>query len=137
MSGFKFDPSQPGLRKTLKEYEELALRYIWEADEAGANSGETWRNVNKRLKEGQTISRTSIIFHLNRMVDQGVLAYREATGKGWIIYIMIKFTLYLVCIHKGFITVISPLYKTRRRIRANSTEDSDLLCSLLIDVNQR
>jgi len=82
MSSFKFDPSQSGLRKTLREYEELALRYIWEADEAGANSGETWRNVSKRLKEGRTISRTSIIFHLNRMVDQGVLAYREATGKG-------------------------------------------------------
>ena len=82
MSGFKFDPSQPGLRKTLREYEELALRCIWEADEAGANSGEVWRNVSKRLKEGRTISRASIIFHLNRMVDQGVLAYREATGKG-------------------------------------------------------
>jgi len=80
--GFKFDPSEPGLRKTLKEYEELALRYIWEVGEAGANSGETWRNVSKRLKEGRTISRASIIFYLNRMVDQGVLGFRDATGKG-------------------------------------------------------
>ena len=27
---FKFDPSQPGLRKTLREYQELALRFVWE-----------------------------------------------------------------------------------------------------------
>jgi len=39
MSGFKFDPSQDGLRKTLKEYEELALRYLWELGEEGAGSG--------------------------------------------------------------------------------------------------
>jgi len=39
MSGFKFDPSQPRLRKTLKEYEELALRHIWSVGEEGAVSG--------------------------------------------------------------------------------------------------
>jgi len=82
MSGFKFDPSQPGLRKTLREYEELALRHIWEVGDEGANSGETWRHVDERLGESDTISRASIIFYLNRMVDQGVLGYRDATGKG-------------------------------------------------------
>ena len=82
MCGFKIDPSLIGLRKTLREYEELALRFIWENGEEGATSAPTWRTVNERLGEGKTISRASIIFFLNRMVDQGVLSWRDATGKG-------------------------------------------------------
>jgi predicted transcriptional regulator len=82
MCGFLLDPTQTGLRKTLKEYEELALRFIWEKGEEGAGSGPTWSVVNERLGEGRTISRASIIFFLNRMVDQGVLSWRDATGKG-------------------------------------------------------
>ncbi len=82
MCGFIFDPSKTGLRKTLKEYEELALRYIWEIGDEGAGSGITWRAVNERLEEGKTISRASIIFFLNRMLDQSVLGFRDATGKG-------------------------------------------------------
>ena len=82
MCGFKIDPSKIGLRKTLREYEELALRFIWENGEEGATSAPTWRTVNERLRDGKTISRASIIFFLNRMVDQGVLSWRDATGKG-------------------------------------------------------
>jgi predicted transcriptional regulator len=82
MCGFYFDPSQTGLRKTLREYEELAMRFIWEKGEEGAGSGITWKAVNERLGEGKTISRASIILFLNRMVDQGVLSWRDATGKG-------------------------------------------------------
>ncbi len=82
MCGFIFDPSKTSLRKTLKEYEELALRYIWETGDEGAGSGLTWRAVNERLEEGKTISRASVIFFLNRMLDQGVLTWRDATGKG-------------------------------------------------------
>ena len=82
MCGFIFDPSKTGLRKTLREYEELALRYVWETGDEGAGSGLTWRAVNERLEEGKTISRASIIFFLNRMLDQGVLSWRDATGKG-------------------------------------------------------
>jgi len=74
MCGLLFDPSQTGLRKTLKKYEELALRLIWEKGEEGAGSGITWKVVNERLGEGKTISRASIILFLNRMVDQGVLS---------------------------------------------------------------
>ena len=82
MSGFKFNPSQPGLRKTLREYEELALRYLWEIGEEGAVSGLIWKVVNEKLKPSGSISRTSIIFAMNRFVDQGVLGWRDATGKG-------------------------------------------------------
>jgi len=82
MSGFKFDPSQHGLRKALKEYEELALRYLWEFGEEGAVSGLIWKVVNEKLKPGESISRASIILAMNRFVDQGVLGFRDGTGKG-------------------------------------------------------
>ena len=49
---FKFDLSQPGLMGTLREYEGLVLRYVWEVGGVGANSRGTWRRVNERLGEG-------------------------------------------------------------------------------------
>ena len=82
MVGFKFDPSQPGLRKTLREYEELALRYLWEVGEEGAGSGLIWKAVSEKLKPGGSISRASVIFAMNRFVDQEVLGFRDGTGKG-------------------------------------------------------
>ncbi len=50
--------------------------------EEGASSGKTWAITNARLGSDKTISRASVIFFLNRMVDQGVLDYRTRTGKG-------------------------------------------------------
>ena len=82
MCGFLYDTSQKGLRKVLREYEELALRFIWEKGEEGAGSGKTWSVVIERLGEGNTISRASIIFFFNKMVDKGVLVWRKTTGKG-------------------------------------------------------
>ena len=79
---FKFNPAETGLRKTLREYEEIALRYIWSMGEEGAGSGKAWEHANKELSEGKSISRASVIMYLNRMVDEGVLGYRDATGKG-------------------------------------------------------
>lgn len=38
--------------------------------------------VNEALGPDKSISRASVIFFLNRMVDQGVLDYTSATGKG-------------------------------------------------------
>jgi len=82
MAGFKFDHEKEGLGKTLKKYEEVALRYVWSIGEEGVGSGKTWTITNERLEQGKTVSRASVIFFLNRMVDQGVLNYRTATGKG-------------------------------------------------------
>ncbi len=82
MASFKFDPSQQGLRKTLKEYEEAGLKYVWSQGGEGVGSGKTWKAVTERLGPDKSISRASVIFFLNRMVDQGVLDYRTATGKG-------------------------------------------------------
>jgi len=82
MASFKFDPSKQGLRKTLKEYEEISLRYVWSLGEEGVGSGKTWKAVNERLGPDKSMSRASVIFFLNRMVDQGVLDYTSASGKG-------------------------------------------------------
>ena len=70
MTGFKFDHEKEGLRKTLKEYEETALRYVWSIDKEGVSSGKVWAITNERLGPDKTISRASVIFFLNRMVDQ-------------------------------------------------------------------
>jgi len=82
MASFKFDHSKHGLRKTLKEYEETGLRYVWARGEEGEGSGKTWEAVNKTLGPEKSVSRASVIFFLNRMVEQGVLDYRTSTGKG-------------------------------------------------------
>ncbi len=82
MASFKFDPTKQGLRKTLKEYEEIGLRYIWAQGEKGASTGKTWKAVTEALGSDKSISRASVIFFLSRMADQGVLDYRSATGKG-------------------------------------------------------
>jgi predicted transcriptional regulator len=82
MASFKFDPSKHGLRKTLKEYEETALRYVWSQGEKGATSGKTWTAVTEALDPDKSISRASVILFLSRMAGQGVLDYRTATGKG-------------------------------------------------------
>ena len=50
--------------------------------EYGADSASVWRVVSERLPLGRSISRASIISFLNRMVERGVLAYKEVTGKG-------------------------------------------------------
>ncbi len=82
MAGFKFDHEKEGLSKTLKEYEEVALRYIWSVGEEGVGSGKAWKITNERLGPDKIMSRASVIFFLNRMVDQGVLTFRSRTGKG-------------------------------------------------------
>ena len=82
MTGFKFDHEKEGLGKTLKEYEEVSLRYVWSLGEEGVGSGKTWMAVNAVLGPDKSMSRASVIFFLNRMVDQKVLDYRTATGKG-------------------------------------------------------
>jgi len=78
-----FTVEMRALRKTLKEYQKLALRYLWDVGEEGAGSGPVWRAVNVELqKHGESISRAAIIFYLNNLVDQGVLNYHEESGKG-------------------------------------------------------
>ena len=78
-----FDTSKDGMQTIMKDYREIGLRFVWEKGEEGVNSGKTWLHVNKILMEQErSISRASIIFFLNEMVEDGVLGYRERSGKG-------------------------------------------------------
>ncbi|MCW3990297.1 MAG: hypothetical protein NWE88_09505 [Candidatus Bathyarchaeota archaeon] len=76
-----FNPENVGLSKVFRDYQEEAVKFIWEIGDRGAISKEVWAKVNERLVD-KTISRASIINFLNAMVDEGVLDYDERTGKG-------------------------------------------------------
>ena len=76
----KFHPSRNGLSKVFRDYQEEALKLVWEKDD-GVISRDVWNHVNENLT-GKTISRASIINFLNSMVDEGILDFYERTGKG-------------------------------------------------------
>lgn len=76
----QMDIGQQGLLMFFKDYQEEAIRYLWETSPTGAGSRDVWVNVNERLSG--TISRASIINFLNELVDIGLLDYNEITGKG-------------------------------------------------------
>ncbi len=76
-----FNPEKMGLSKVFRDYQEEAVRFIWEVGKRGAISKEVWTHVNETLVE-KTISRASIINFLNAMVDEGIFNLRLETGKG-------------------------------------------------------
>jgi len=76
-----FNPDSNGLSKVFRDYQEEALRLVWNIGSEGVISREVWNQVNQNL-DGKTISRASIINFLNSLVDEGVLDFEERTGKG-------------------------------------------------------
>jgi len=76
----------PGLGLILKDYQEVAMRYLWsksDLDDHGSSSHDVWEAVNMRLEgERTSISRASVINFLNDMVDDHFLDYTTITGKG-------------------------------------------------------
>jgi predicted transcriptional regulator len=76
-----FDPKGDGLSKVFRDYQEEALRAVWQIAD-GATSRMIWKQVNEKLDGGRSISRASIINFLNAMVGEGILDYQEETGKG-------------------------------------------------------
>lgn len=78
----KLDPSAEGFRKTLSEYQELALRCVWEAPINGVNTKQVYDYVIERLSPGKTISRASVIFFLRDIAEEGVLRFEETKGRG-------------------------------------------------------
>ena len=49
MASFTFDHSKPGLRKIFNEYQELAIRYVWEVGAEGVDSRKVWGTVSEHL----------------------------------------------------------------------------------------
>ena len=64
----------------------MLLNEVWNAEEP-IGSGPAWRILNdKGIKVNPdartSVSRATVIMFLDRMVDDGVLGYTEASGKG-------------------------------------------------------
>lgn len=89
----KFNTSGKSLSSLYKTYNAAALCMLWEiarTENRGAGSGEIWTWLNdhgykatgKGMREGSDISRASVIFGLNDLVDQGVLSYKLEKSKG-------------------------------------------------------
>jgi len=79
---FTFDDSEPKLNLRIKEWEVLALKYIWSENTKGTTTKEVWDGVKEALGETRTISRASIILFLNKMAKAGILDVRFEPGKG-------------------------------------------------------
>lgn len=87
----KVDLSFNDLDMLFKEYEEIAIRYMWAEGREPTGSRKIWNEVCAEMsakypwgkwKDKQPISRASVIFAANRNVDAGIWDYRTATGKG-------------------------------------------------------
>jgi len=84
----KYDTSETGWRTILKDYAaDMLEKFIQEWNPEGEpfemNTLKAFMYELELLKkQDRTISRASIIFALNDMVDMGLLTYREKTGKG-------------------------------------------------------
>jgi len=74
----RLDTEQKGLLVAFKQYQIDALKAIWES-ESGLSSGKIFDIITER---GTKISRTSVILSMNDFVEEGLLTYQEATGKG-------------------------------------------------------
>ena len=77
----KVDLSKDGISMIFKDYQQLILECLWKLNKP-TGSKELWTYANKNLPKGQTISRTSVIFFANDMVDLGILDWDDETGKG-------------------------------------------------------
>jgi hypothetical protein len=80
MKSLEYYAGETGLRVVLREYEEFALRALWESKQ-GLNSRQVWERVSKQLTP-ETISRASIINYLEDMREGGILNGVQETGKG-------------------------------------------------------
>lgn len=79
LSGWKLDAGQKGSRIVFKDYHKATIDVLTEDPLKSWGSGAMWEEIKKR---GITISRASVIFFLNFLVDDGLAEFDDATGKG-------------------------------------------------------
>lgn len=85
----KLDTKKEGMETHMRPYEATALNVVWDAEKP-IGSGKVWKNLAERgicatgkaQGSGRPVSRAAVIFFLNRMVDDGVFDFDDATGKG-------------------------------------------------------
>jgi len=76
-----FDTSKSGLYSVFKPYKLESLRFLMDSKK-GMGSGRVWEYIHTLPDESVHMSRASIIFFLNDMVDDGIVTWMDATGKG-------------------------------------------------------
>ena len=74
---WKIDTTQTGIPSIFREYEWIALGHIYKL-----RKGITTRNTFDYTNRFKKISRASIHFFLARLVDAGIIANGEESGKG-------------------------------------------------------
>lgn len=74
----KLNTELDGLSALWRPYEIKAVDIMLDR-KTGMSSGEVWLAI---LADEVKISRASVIFFLNRLVDEGLATFREETGKG-------------------------------------------------------
>lgn len=76
---WKLDTTKKGYKTIFKEYQLQVINYLLAHPDKGIGSGEAWRNCQAFDVK---VSRASIIFFLNALVEDGLATFRDATGKG-------------------------------------------------------
>ncbi len=85
----KLDIAKPGLHALLRPYICALLQRLYEVTNSfnhtnaqGSGKLWTWLNENAERLGFKKMSRASVIFALNDMVDMGILKWADRTGKG-------------------------------------------------------
>jgi len=85
----RLDTQKPGLHALLFPYKAALLQRLFEVTQAhthreaqGSGRLWTWLNENAERLGFKKMSRASVIFALNDMVDMGWLKWEDRTGKG-------------------------------------------------------
>ena len=79
LTGWKLDAGQEGHRILFKDYHKGIIDILIEDPLKSWGSGKMWEELkNRHIK----ISRASVIFYLNFLVEDGLARFEDATGKG-------------------------------------------------------
>ncbi len=76
------DSGRKGLLTIFKAYQARILEYLWELQKKGEgriSSGKVWKHL---IDTPEEMSRASVIFFLNDLVDLELADFDTATGKG-------------------------------------------------------
>lgn len=82
MGNYQLDPTKKGLTKFFKNYQKLALEYVFQHSQEGVIARETWQYVKEKSAKEKPISRASIVNFLNYLTEIGAITYVERPGKG-------------------------------------------------------
>ena len=80
-----FDTEKDGLHTIFRPYKAALMEHIWEVNSetrTGTTSGQAHERLQKTGNEDLMMSRASVNFFFDDMVEEGVLEREEESGKG-------------------------------------------------------